>query len=92
MRGRRFGIHIGLHTGPVAAGNIGTPEYLQYAAVGETTNLASRICGVAERGEIVLSADTMAALRGPPPAFEPLPPTSVKGRSARLTLFRLRLD
>jgi adenylate cyclase len=92
MRGRRFGIHIGLHTGLVAAGNIGTPEYLQYAAVGETTNLASRICGVAERGEIVLSADTVAALRGPLPAFEPLPPTSVKGRSSRLTLFRLKFD
>lgn len=90
VRGKRFGIHIGLHTGLVAAGNIGTPQYLQYAAVGETTNLASRICGVAGEGEIVLSADTVAALRGEPPSLEALPPTSVKGHGAKLTLFRLR--
>lgn len=90
VQGRRFGVHIGLHTGLVAAGNIGTPQYLQYAAVGETTNLASRISGVAAEGEIVLSADTLAALRGSPPPLDPLPPTSVKGHADPLTLYRLR--
>lgn len=91
VQGRRFGVHIGLHTGLVAAGNIGTPEYLQYAAVGETTNLASRISGVAGEGEIVLSAETMAALKNPPPNLEPLPPTIVKGHVEPLTLYRLKV-
>jgi adenylate cyclase len=89
VRGRRFGIHIGLHTGPVAAGNIGTNEYLQYAVVGETTNLTSRICGVAEEGQIVVSAETVAALRGTPPPLEALPSVRVKGHDTPLTLFRL---
>jgi adenylate cyclase len=89
VRGRRFEIHIGLHTGVVVAGNIGTEQYLQYAAVGTTTNLASRIAEVAQRGEIVLSAETLAAMRRPPPGLEPLPPTSVKGHEAPLTLLRL---
>lgn len=90
VRGRRFAIHIGLHTGPVAAGNIGTEQYLQYAAVGTTTNLASRIAGVAEEGEIVLSAETVAAMRSPPGDLEALPPTTVKGHETALTLYRLR--
>lgn len=92
VRGRRFGVHIGLHTGLVAAGDIGTPQYLQYAAVGETTNLASRISGVAAEGEIVLSSETLASLRAPPPSLEALPPTSVKGHAGALTLYRLRPD
>lgn len=91
VKGRRFGVHIGLHTGPVAAGNIGTREYVQYAAVGETTNLASRISGVAGEGEIVLSADTVASLKSPPPGLEQLPPTTVKGYAEPLTLYRLRV-
>lgn len=92
VRGRRFGVHIGLHTGLVVAGDIGTPQYLQYAAVGETTNLASRISGVASEGEIVLSSETLSALRGAPPALDQLPPTSVKGHPSPLTLYRVRLD
>jgi adenylate cyclase len=91
VRGRRFGIHIGLHTGPVAAGNVGTDRYLQYAAVGETTNLASRICGVAGEGEIILSAETAAALRGSP-SLEALPVVSVKGHETPLSLYRLGWD
>lgn len=89
VKDRRFGVHIGLHTGPVAAGNIGTAQYLQYAAVGQTTNLASRIASVASEGEIVLSEETVAAMRVRPEGLVHLPPTSVKGHDAPLSLYRL---
>lgn len=82
-------IHIGLHTGRVAAGHIGTDEYLQYATIGDTTNLASRICAVAGPDEIVVSGTTRAQLGEDGLSFLALPPVQVKGVAAALRLYRL---
>ncbi len=84
----RLQIHIGLHTGPVAAGNIGTEAYVQYATIGEATNLAARVCGVAEAGAVVVSEFTVAALQHPEAVtLVPLGPVSLKGRAAPLSLY-----
>lgn len=89
-RGREpIAIHVGLNSGPVTFGNIGSEQYVQYAAIGDTTNVASRVCCVAGAGEVVVSAATRALLRGEY-AFEPLPPARVKGKEAPLELFRVR--
>jgi adenylate cyclase len=72
----------------VAAGNIGSAQYIQYATIGDTTNTASRISGVAGEGEVVISESTRAALRLPVPLTQ-LPPTTVKGKAEPLTLFRV---
>lgn len=86
--GRRLSLHAGLCTGTVAAGNIGSAQYIQYATIGDTTNTASRISGVAGEGEVVISESTRAALRLPVPLTQ-LPPTTVKGKAEPLTLFRV---
>jgi diguanylate cyclase (GGDEF)-like protein len=57
-------VHIGLHSGPVVAANIGGGDLSQFAIVGDTTNLANRVCDLAGPGEIVLSAGTVSALAG----------------------------
>jgi adenylate cyclase len=81
-------VHIGLHSGPVTFGNIGSPEYVQFAAIGDTTNVASRVCSVAQGGEVVISAATRTRLKTARP-MEALPPTPVKGKAAPLELYRL---
>ena len=58
---RRFG--IGIHTGRAVIGNIGSPEHLDYSAIGSAVNVAARLCGQAEATSIAVSKavrDTVA--------------------------------
>ena len=87
--GLEIAIHIGLNTGHVAAGNIGSRELIQYAVIGDTTNVCSRICSVAKPGEIVLAESTVAKLAPLSYPFETLPPVKVKGKEDPLQLYRL---
>jgi class 3 adenylate cyclase len=84
-------IHIGLCSGPVAAGYIGTEKYIQYAVIGDTTNVASRICSAAEGGEILIADSTRALLTPLGFAMEALPPVAVKGKGEPLQLHRILL-
>ncbi len=89
-QGRRtISIHIGLNTGKVAAGNIGSEKLIQYAAIGDTTNVTSRICGVAKGGEILMSQGTFAKLSDRTLPLEKMLPVKVKGKEEPLQLYRL---
>ena len=63
---RGFALHarIGIHTGIVVAGTVGNDFKMDYTAVGDTTNLASRLQTLAEPGTILISEACHALLRG----------------------------
>ena len=56
------GIGIGLHTGEVALGLMGPPGKRRTTLVGDTVNVAARLCGRARAGEVLLSCTVAAAL------------------------------
>jgi adenylate cyclase len=89
---RTLHMHIGLNTGPVAAGNIGSDRYIQYATIGDATNIASRVCTAAREDEILIADATLQRLRSAPKNLERLPPVTVKGREEPLTLHRVPWD
>lgn len=51
-------VGVGLHTGEAVAGNMGSPSRLNYTVVGESVNLASRLCSAAGPGDILISGAT----------------------------------
>ncbi|MBD2149301.1 FHA domain-containing protein [Pseudanabaena sp. FACHB-1277] len=82
-------IHIGLNTGMVAAGNIGSENLIQYTNIGDTMNVASRICTAAQAGEVYISASTMAKIAQFNLPLEKLALIKVKGKDEPLQLYRV---
>jgi len=81
-------VHMGLNAGPVAFGNIGSAEYQQFAAIGDATNVASRVCSLAGNGEILISETLRLRLRDRY-ELEALPPAKVKGKEEALQAYKV---
>ena len=61
--GVEFKMRIGLNSGPVIVGSIGDDLRMDYTAVGDTTNLASRMESMAKPGTILVSGNTHRLVR-----------------------------
>jgi adenylate cyclase len=85
-----MGVGIGVNTGQVIAGTVGGGGRLEYTVVGDAVNVASRLQGEAEGGEIVATATTVAAADAI--ACEPIGMRHVKGREEAVEVFRVVLD
>ena len=80
MHGIEFRMRMGINTGLVVVGAIGRDLRMDYTAVGDTTNLAARLLGIAKPGQIVVSRRTQH-LREGFFVFEDLGDFQVKGKT-----------
>ena len=84
-------IGIGINTGLVTAGNIGSPRRLDYTVVGDTVNIASRLMSNAIGGQIMISHSTAVELRKKV-NLEALLPLHVKGRREAVHVFNVKWE
>ncbi|MDQ1466732.1 MAG: hypothetical protein QOH10_1147 [Actinomycetota bacterium] len=78
-------VRIGVHRGPVFAGDVGPPYRRTYTVMGDTVNLAARLMAAADPGQILTTAAVLDHSRGF--EAEPLPPLQVKGKRAPVSAF-----
>ena len=72
---------IGINTGPAVVGNMGSKDRLQYTALGDTVNTASRFCGAAEAFTAIVGQPTFDAC-AQFVAVDQVPGIQLKGKSA----------
>lgn len=80
---------IGLNTGELIAGNVGSDAKIEYTVLGENVNLASRIEGQAGRYQVLISETTLNAIR-PQVSAVRFPPVNLKNVSRAITLYGVR--
>ncbi len=91
-RGEDPVIHgVGVHSGEVMAGSVGSPDRLVYALVGDTVNVASRIQDLNKQHgtDILVSGTTRNRVSGSGFRFESLGKTPLRGKSGEVEVFRL---
>ncbi|MBB6478747.1 adenylate/guanylate cyclase domain-containing protein [Spirochaeta isovalerica] len=81
-------VGIGMHSGYLVAGNLGSSRRMDYTIIGDTVNVAARLEGVAKAGEVIITADTRAML-GDHFKVEERTPVQVKGKAKPIHIFNV---
>jgi len=81
-------VGIGINSGVVVSGNIGSQDRMEYTVIGNSVNLAAHLYRLASPGEIIISKSVYTNIKALI-EVEPLPPQYIKGKSEPVETFKL---
>ena len=87
--GEGFRVGVGINSGPFMAGNVGSEKRLEYTAMGDTINTASRLEGSTKEADfyVLLAGSTREALVEPVADLAPAGAVDVRGRQGRVEVW-----
>ena len=83
-----FHMGIGINSGDVVVGNIGSPQHMDYTAIGDDVNVASRLQSLAGEGQVLVSRSVYDATRGDF-EFREIGNLNVKGKANQVEVFEV---
>jgi class 3 adenylate cyclase len=86
-----FAIHlgIGVNAGEVIMGSIGSHDRMDYTVIGDSVNVASRLCSAAKKEEIIISKSIHDRFKENKKVFTKLPAVTVKGKTHPIDVYRV---
>lgn len=78
-------IGVGLNSGDVVMGNMGSETQMDYTVIGDNINVAARMCGIAQAGQVLVTKVVADAL-GDKATLKELPPVQVKGKDKPISV------
>jgi len=85
-----IGVGIGINTGPVYVGSVGSETMKDYTVVGNTVNVAARLCGVAKNFQILFAENTERLIGPRQAAYSSIGRIGLKGLRKRTEVFELK--
>ena len=89
--GETFGMGVGLNSGPVMSGQVGSKRRIEYTAIGDTTNTAARLEGMTKGSghQLFISQSTVHALQSEPDDLLLVGEREVRGRTHKIVVWTL---
>jgi adenylate cyclase len=86
-------LRVGISSGPMQAGNLGSADRMQYTVVGDTVNVAARLCGMSEPGGVLVTEAVMATGQpGELVHYAPLGSAELRGRKENVEVRAMDVD
>ncbi|MBU8849560.1 MAG: response regulator [Desulfobacterales bacterium] len=82
-------VGIGINTGHIYLGNIGNESFKDYTVIGNTINIAARLCGLADKFEVLLTQTTLASVNQEQFHFQSIGKKMLKGLSKPMEVFKV---
>ena len=87
--GKNIGIGIGINTGPMVMGAMGSKDRMDFTVIGDNVNLGARLCSAAAAGEVIISESTNKLLEGKNFQLTKLDPIKVKGKEQPIQIYKV---